>query len=106
MAEVKRLAPEIPVFQDRGASTDIDEDIRIARLHGFEALVLNHSGVTLEKIRKIKAAGIEVGAWTVNDSATMDRLLNAGVNRLYTDVPRVLLPLKSKRRQETTEGQR
>lgn len=106
MAEVKRLAPGIPVFWDRGADTDIDEDIRIARQHRFESLVLHHSGVTPEKIRKIKAAGIEVGAWTVNDEATMTRLLNAGVSRLYTDFPRVLLALKARHRQiEATEGE-
>ncbi|MCB9924846.1 MAG: hypothetical protein H6822_21880, partial [Planctomycetaceae bacterium] len=44
MAEVKRLAPDLPVFWDRGADTDIDEDIRIAKQHGFESLVLHHSG--------------------------------------------------------------
>lgn len=97
MAEVKRLAPEIPVFWDRGADTDIDEDIHIARQHGFEGLVLHCSGVTPEKVRKIKAAGIESGAWTVNDQAKMTRMLDAGVERLYTDFPEVLLKLKQQR---------
>lgn len=94
MAEVKRLAPDIPVFWDRGAATNIDEDIRIAKQHGFEALVLHHSGVTPEKVHKVKAAGLEVGAWTVNDRATMAMLLDTGVQRLYTDQPSVLLDLK------------
>ena len=106
MADVKRLAPDMPVFWDRGAKTDIDEDIRISKQHGFESLVLHHSGVTPDKVQKIKAAGIEVGAWTVNDAATMTRLLDAGVERLYTDFPRVLLELKAKRPEETTEGKR
>ena len=100
MAEVKRLNRDIPVFWDRGANTDIDEDIRIASQYGFEALVLHHSGVTPEKVRKIKAAGIEAGAWTVNIEATMTNLLDAGVERLYTDHPRVCLTLKAKRRQK------
>ena len=82
MSEVKRLAPEIPVFWDRGADTDIDEDIKIARQHGFESLVLHHSGVTAEKVQKITAAGLEVGAWTVNDRETMQTLLDRGVQRL------------------------
>lgn len=94
MAEVKRLAPRIPVFFDRHAS-DVDDDIRIAKKHGFEALVLHHSTVTAEKARKIRAAGIEVGAWTVNDPAAMKRLLEMGVQRLYTDFPRRLLALKA-----------
>lgn len=95
MAEVKRLAPEIPVFWDRGADTNVDEDIAIAKKHGFEALVLHHEGVTPEKVQKIKAAGIEVGAWTVNDRATMLKLLDMGIERIYTDYPRLLLSLNS-----------
>ena len=97
MAEVKRLAPEIPVFWDRGAETDLDEDTRVARQHGFESLVLHFSGVTSEKVQKIRAAGLECGAWTVSDRATMTRLLDAGVQRLYTDDPRSLLGLVSER---------
>ena len=96
MAEVKRLAPEIPVFWDRG-ETDIDRDIRIAEEHGFEALVLHHSTVTAEKVEKIQAAGLEAGAWTVNDRETMERLLDMGVERLYTDFPRLLFDLKAQR---------
>ena len=91
MKEVKRLAIDIPVFWDRGADTDIDEDIRIAKQYGFESLVLHHSGVTPEKVRKIQAAGIETGAWTVNDRALVVKLLGMGVERLYTDHPGMLL---------------
>lgn len=95
MAQVKQLAPDVPVFWDRGADTDISQDIRTARLHGFEALVLHYSGVTAEKVQQVKAAGLEIGAWTVNGRATMTRLLELGVERLYTDQPRTLLALKS-----------
>lgn len=95
MAEVKRLAPDIPVFWDRGQDSPIDDDLRIAKTHGFESLVVHHQGITPEKIRKIKHAGMEVGAWTVNDRATMKRLLDAGVQRIYTDHPRRLLSVSS-----------
>ncbi|WP_406698160.1 glycerophosphodiester phosphodiesterase family protein [Singulisphaera sp. Ch08] len=97
MTEVKRLAPEIPVFWDRGANTDIDDDLRIAKQRGFESLVLHSSGVTSEKVRKIKAAGIEAGAWTVNDQATMEALLDLGIDRIYTDHPRRLLAIHAGR---------
>ncbi|XZE55001.1 glycerophosphodiester phosphodiesterase family protein [Planctomycetaceae bacterium SH139] len=96
MAEVKLLAPGIPVFWDRGADTNIEEDLRIAKEHGFASLVIHHSGVTEGKVQKIKAAGLEVGAWTVNDEASMQQLLELGVERIYTDDPRTLLELKSK----------
>ena len=93
MSEVKRLAPDILVFWDRGADTNIVEDIRVAQEHGFESLVLHYSGVTKGKVEKIKSAGLEVGAWTVNDNPTMMKLLELGVDRLYTDHPRELLLL-------------
>lgn len=95
MAEVKRLVPDITVFWDRARDTNIDDDIAIAKKHGFEALVLHYEGVTPEKVEKIKAAGIEVGAWTVNDRDTMEKLLKVGVERIYTDHPRLLLSLKA-----------
>lgn len=94
MAEVKRLQPKIPVFWDRGKETNIENDIQVATKHGFDSLVLHYQGITPEKIQKIKAAEIEVGAWTVNDAATMKRLLAAGVERIYTDHPRLLLSLR------------
>lgn len=95
MSQVKQLAPEIPVFWDRGAETDIDADIKIARERGFEALVLNFQGVTSEKIQKIKAADLEPGVWTVNDPKLMKQFLNQGIERIYTDEPGLLLKLKS-----------
>lgn len=61
LSRVKELAPDIPVFWDRGA-TDLDRDLRTARERGFEAPVLHHQSVTAEKVRKIKTAGLEAGA--------------------------------------------
>ncbi len=97
MAEVKRLAPELPVFWDRGQS-DVDIDLQIAKKHGFESLVLHHAAVTKEKVDKIHQAGCEAGAWTVNDRKTMLDMLNLGVDRIYTDDPRLLLRLLVARR--------
>lgn len=94
MSEVKRLAPGTPVFWDRPADSDIDQDLVIARQHGFESLVVNERGITADKIQKIRAAGLEVGAWTVNNPDRMQELLDLGVQRLYTDHPRRLLDLR------------
>ena len=90
MAKVKKLAPELPVFWDRGES-NIDEDLATAKQHGFEALVLNQAVVTQAKTDKIRGAGLEVGAWTVNSDSEMKRFLELGVNRIYTDYPKRLL---------------
>ena len=96
MIEAKRRAPEVTIFWDRGPETDLDKDIAIAREHQFHALVLRHDGVTEVKIQKIKAAGLEAGAWTVNDPKVMHKLHNWGVQRIYTDDPRTLLRLISR----------
>ncbi len=95
MSKVKQLAPEIRVFWDRPADSAIDEDIRIAKEKRFEALVINHSGITDEKARKVRSASIELGAWTVNDRQTMIKLLSMGVERIYTDDPKLLIAVKS-----------
>lgn len=92
MKRVKELAPEIPVFWDRGPS-EIAEDVRIAREHGFEALVLRSDTVDGARARSVLDAGLELGAWTVNDPAEMQRLRDLGVRRVYTDDPRRALAL-------------
>jgi len=83
----------IPAFQ---SGIDVGAAIRITNKHGFESLVLDHAGVTTEKVQKIKAAQLEAGAWTVNDLALMKRLFAVGVERLYTDYPSVALGVKGK----------
>ena len=97
MAEVKRIAPEIPVFWDRGQS-DMKADLQIAKQHGFESIVVNHGAITKQKIDEIHEAGLDAGAWTVNDRATMLNLLDHGIDRVYTDDPRLLLQLIAARR--------
>lgn len=96
MAEVKRLAPRIPVFWDRGES-NVAADIRIAKQHGFETLVLNERAVTPQKVAQLKQAGLGVGVWTVNDSSAWERFLSMGIERIYTDQPRRLLAFKAGR---------
>lgn len=93
MARVKERAPEIPVFWDRFQAFDATQDIQIAKQHGFESLVVHVNGLTPEKIALVKAAGLEIGAWTVNDEKTMRHLLAMGVERIYTDYPDRLLAL-------------
>ena len=90
MRLAKEFSPAMPVFWDRPAESDFEADIRTARGHGFEALVIQYQGVTLEKVAALHAAGMEAGAWTVNDASRMERLLRMGVDRIYTDDPALL----------------
>jgi len=97
MSKVKLLAPKIPVFWDRPATADIDADIKTAKEKGFESMVMHYSTITSEKINKIKAAGIHTGAWTVDDPTIMQDLLKLGIERIYTNNPKLLIELKKGR---------
>lgn len=94
VAQAKKLAPEIPIFWDRLPDTNIDDDIKVAKEHGFETIVMHYSGVTQEKIDKIKAAHLKVAAWTVDDRQNMEKMLNMGIERMYTDNPNLLITIK------------
>lgn len=93
MMELKKYNSRIPVFWDRPADSNIDNDIKIALNEGFESIVINHQGITKEKVAKIKQAGFEAGAWTVNDQGRMKSLIEMGINRIYTDQPKQLMKL-------------
>ena len=97
MARVKELDPRLWVFWDRPATSDVAADIATARKHGFESLVIEHTGVTREKVTRVRKAGLEFGAWTVNEPAKLSALLELGVERIYTDFPRRLLGLRKAR---------
>lgn len=94
MSKVNALEPSIPVFWDRPARTDLTNDLAIAKEKGFEALVINSAGITEEKVKAVKAAGLEVGAWTVNDPQEMKTLLGLGIERLYTDYPSTFIKMR------------
>ena len=94
MSKVKFLSPKIPVFWDRPATADIDADIKTAKEKGFESIVMHYSTITPEKINKIKTAGIRTGAWTVDDLTIMQNLLEIGIERIYTNDPKLLIDLK------------
>ncbi len=94
MARVKELAPAIPVFWDRFKESPLTEDMVTARKHGFESLVPHVGALNPAIVAQMKDAGFAVGAWTVNDTKTMQWLLDMGVDRIYTDYPDRLRSLK------------
>ena len=100
MKRVKELAPEIHVFWDRPGNLNLEKDIEIALEHGFEGMVINHSGISEDVVKKVTEAGLEIGTWTVNDPDVMRRFLDLGVQRIYTDYRDVLIDIKSERQGE------
>lgn len=95
LRRAKELAPEIPVFWDRPAAFSVAEDVATAKALGFTSIVVKADGIRPEVVQAITAAGLEPGAWTVNDEATMKNLRAIGVKRIYTDFPGTLLGIKN-----------
>jgi glycerophosphoryl diester phosphodiesterase len=87
MKLVKQMSPAIPVFWDRPSLDDVDGDIRISLENSFESLVYNENSITRNAIDDVHQAGLEFGVWTVNDSESMRRFVNMGVDRIYTNFP-------------------
>ena len=94
LRQVRALAPTVPIFWDRPAVSDIDQDIRTAHAAGFGTLVINAQGLTREKADTIRRAGLRVGVWTVDDTKALQAFLKMGVERVYTDAPARLLDLR------------
>jgi glycerophosphoryl diester phosphodiesterase len=53
--------------------------------------------ITPRLVSAMHAAGVEVHAWTINDAATMERLLAIGVDGLVTDRADLALELLRRR---------
>ncbi|MBN2449517.1 MAG: glycerophosphodiester phosphodiesterase [Lentisphaeria bacterium] len=97
MRQAKAHDASFPIFWDRPAHSDIADDIRVALQEGFHSLVINDAGMTQAKVDAVHAAGLDVGAWTINAPVRMAALLDMGVDRIYTDDPRRLLRLLNDR---------
>ncbi|MDD4102453.1 MAG: glycerophosphodiester phosphodiesterase family protein [Kiritimatiellae bacterium] len=98
MRQVKSLDRKVPVFWDRPAQIDTAKDIQIALQSGFESMVVRDLGLTKDMVERIHKAGLEPGVWTVNSEAGLQRFLDMGVRRIYTDYPELLLRLKQEQR--------
>jgi glycerophosphoryl diester phosphodiesterase len=93
MKTVKKLESSFPVFFDRWRS-DIRDDIRNALTWSFETVVLHYSELTKDKVKALHVAGIEAGAWVVDDPEVMRRCIRNGVDRIYTNAPAALLRIQ------------
>lgn len=95
VAEAKRRLPRVPAYylssfrqdQATGAWTpSVDELIRQARSAGADGLDLSFRGpIDRETVRRVRAAGLELYVWTVNDPEVARRMIAAGVDGITTD---------------------
>lgn len=54
---------------------------------GVTNVCMKHSNITPEVVADVHALGLKLWAWTVNDTATKDRLYKLGVDGIITDNP-------------------
>lgn len=86
---MKAIAPELPLSALYPTGRD-DKDrdfVDVAKDAGTATVSMNLGIVTKEKVAKAHAPKIRVLAWTANDPAEWQTLLDAGVDGLITDDP-------------------
>jgi len=80
-----------------GKSDFVREYIHRACRAKLAALNVDHKYVTPELIRRAHLRALPVWTWTVDDRADMQRLLNMGVDAIYTNWPERLLEIAGRR---------
>lgn len=91
LARVKRTNPSLTT----GALVERAVADPAALLRRLDAQAYNPKvgQITETEIGKLRDAGFDVYIWTVNDEATMQRLVAARVSGIFTDFPQLLKPL-------------
>jgi glycerophosphoryl diester phosphodiesterase len=83
-ARFRALFPDLPLSLSLGRESGRELDRRLPALD-TEAVTLEHPLVTPERVALCRARGIAVYAWTVDDLASMGRLLHLGVDGIISN---------------------
>ena len=94
MKTAKHEIPEAVIFYDTCSAEQLEEAIDISAGLGFFSIVSAYPTLTPEYVKAIKAAGLEAGAWNVNDPEGIAKYLAMGAFRLYSDMPAEVLRQK------------
>ncbi|MBL0049510.1 MAG: hypothetical protein IPP32_15595 [Bacteroidetes bacterium] len=97
LIEARRISNTVSLFWDRLPNTDFENDVYIGKEFNFTALMFVWQALNPEKIKKLQAHGIDVGAIVINDAAAMHEYLNLNIKRFYTDYPELLISILKNR---------
>lgn len=93
LKRMRELRPDLAVCALYSARmlgrTTLAAELEALKAAGVGFVGLDHTVVDEAALAQARRAGIQVGAWTVNDAAAMKRLIDAGVGVLITDQPDV-----------------
>lgn len=68
----------------------------LTRYHFVDEIIVQHKYATQGIIDKVHEFGKELHVWTVNDSETIDKLVERGVDGIITDYPNLLIRYKKR----------
>jgi glycerophosphoryl diester phosphodiesterase len=68
---------------------------RMIRRSGATALMLHHALVTRRAVARARAVGAHVLAWTVDHPADLERVVEAGVDGVITNDPRIFAAVRT-----------
>ena len=90
---VRELRPDVATCALYSARmlgrTSLAAELETLRSAGVRFIGVEHTAVDAAAVAQARAAGIGIGAWTVNDVAGMKRQIDAGAAILITDQPDV-----------------
>jgi glycerophosphoryl diester phosphodiesterase len=90
---VRELRPDVATCALYSAPmlgrTSLAAELETLRSAGVRFIGVEHTAVDAAAVTQARAAGIGLGAWTVNDAAGMKRQIDAGAAILITDQPDV-----------------
>ena len=91
----REVVPEsaIAALTDRIKDVDLERDLDRAAELGAEIVIVYYTGVDAELLDQAHRRGFKIGAWTVNDPAEAQRLLDIGTDYLITDDPKTMKAL-------------
>jgi glycerophosphoryl diester phosphodiesterase len=90
MKAAKKLMPDVPAYWlcDKRLLVSYGRSIaRKAKAGGVDGLNVHWSGITQRFIRNVKAAGLQLYIWTVDDPAQAIRLRTMGADGITTNRP-------------------
>jgi glycerophosphoryl diester phosphodiesterase len=82
---------------------DVQSDVGVAGLcalaarAGVPALGLRSNRLDAAIVAEVRAAGLGIGAWAINDAATITRMLDLAVDVFTTDRPDLALSMRAAR---------
>jgi glycerophosphoryl diester phosphodiesterase len=90
---VRELRPDVAtcaLYSARALGrTSLQAELETLRAAGVPFIGVEHTAVDAAAVAQARAAGIGIGAWTVNDAAGMKRQIDVGAAILITDQPDV-----------------